>query len=185
MMRKSKRSNAWEKSSAGASKDLEAELGGFDEEIIDLEEIVEPHADAIEEDDELAFDVEILDAEAGLGFGDIGSNIESEDEFLLEDDLLQELPFFQEQKVEPEPPPAVSGVREKPEDFPLGLLPGSGEDPLDHAASSGEALAPEKTKLEEGAPAIATPVEASVSLDELIAQMEGRLVEVVREMVES
>jgi hypothetical protein len=219
MMRKSKRSITWEEPSAGSSnKKLDAEMDDLDEEIIDLEEIVEPRADAIEEDDELAFDVEILDAEAGLGFGDFESKVESEDDFLLEDDLLKELPFFQDLKAEPKPPQETVVAREKTEEFALELLPGSPEgaleeaagsaqmsaveeakpdefalDPLQEAregvleevASGGEPLAAEDTKPEDPSEPTAPPAEASVSLEEFVSQIESRLVEAVREIVES
>jgi len=219
MMRKSKRSIIWEEPSSGSSnRKLNAEIDDLDDEIIDLEEIVGPHAEAFEEDDELAFDVEILDAETGLGFGSFESKIESEDEFLLEDDLLKELPFFQELKAEAKPPQETGIAREKAEEFALELLVGSAEGALEEAAGSAEGSAPEATMpdefafssmletgedvLEEAAGGgkplaaedakakdhrepIAPPAEASVSLDDFVAQIESRLVDTVREIVES
>jgi hypothetical protein len=218
-MRKSRRSIPWEEPSAGSSNNkLDTDIDDLDEEIIDLEEIVEPGPDAVQEDDDLAFDVEILNEEAGLGFGDFESKIESEDDFLLEDDLLKELPFFQDLKAEPEVSAQTAVAKEKAAELALDLLLGSAEGALDEAAAEGVISAPEAAKPEEFAlsPALETgetflddgagggepvPVEeakpedhgeptvpaaeASVSLDEFVGRMESRLVEAVREIVES
>jgi hypothetical protein len=219
MMRKSKRSIIWEEPPSGSSnRKLDAKIDDLDEEIIDLEEIVGPHAEALEEEDELAFDVEILDAETDHGFGSFESKFESEEEFLLEDDLLKELPFFQELKAEAKPPQETGIAREKAEEFALELLVGSaegaleepagsaeasapeamkpdeiafgsmletGEDVLEEAAGGGELLAAEDAKPEDHTEPITPPAEASVSLDGFVAQIESRLVDAVREIVES
>jgi hypothetical protein len=218
MMRKSKRSIAWEEPSPGSSIELDPERDDFDEEIIDLEEVVEPHADVIEEDDELAFDVEILDAETGLTFKDFERKIESEDEFLIEGDPLKELPFFQDREAERDHPQETHVVEEKLEDFGLGFLLAGSEDVLEEVESSGEAPISEEAKPSDTARGLLSassegvldeaestweaflsgeskladddlstepPVETGVSLDEFITQIEHRLVDTVREIVES
>ena len=51
-----------------SSKDFDAEFEDLDEEIIELDdEIIELPADGLEDDEEPAFDVEILDAERQSG----------------------------------------------------------------------------------------------------------------------
>jgi hypothetical protein len=218
MMRKSKRSIAWEEPSESSSKELDAGLDDLDEEIIDLEEVIEADDDRIEEDDELSFNAEVLDAETGLDFRDFEGKVQSEDEFLVEEDLLNDLSFFQDRKAEPDPPGETAAAINEPEDFNLELLLGSSkgaseeaksseealvpeetqpEDPalalllasmegaLEEAGHSGDAPAPQETKAKDDASPVGAPVEATVSLDEFITQIESKLVDTVREMVES
>ncbi len=184
-MRKSKRSFPWEEPSPGPSREPDDERDDLEEEIIDLEEVVEPRADAIEENDELAFDVEILDAETGLDFRDFERKTESEDEFLLEGDLLKELSFFQDRKATPEPPQETHAVKEKLEDSALGALMAGTVGALEETASSADGPVPEEMKPADDALPVATPVAESISLDDFVAQIESRLVDTVREMVAS
>ena len=184
-MGKLKRLDGWEGPSAGPPKELDADLGDLDEEIIELEEVIEPHGDGIKEDDELVFDVEILDEGAGLGFGDLESKIESEDEFLLEGDLLKELPFFENRKTEREPPQAKDIAQEGPEGPALGFLLESDESASAQVEGGGEALGSAETEPEALALPVEPPAEASVPLDEFVAQIESRLVDTIREIVET
>lgn len=150
MMRKSKRSIPWEEPSAGSSNNtLDTDIDDLDEEIIDLEEIVEPGPDAVQEDDELAFDVELLDEEAGLGFGNFENKSESEDDLLFDDDLLKELPFFQDLNAEPKPPPQTAVVKETAEELTLDLLLGSTEGAFDKTSVEGVISTPEEAKSDE------------------------------------
>jgi hypothetical protein len=218
MMRKSKRSFPWEEPSTGSSQEPGAEPDDIEEEIIDLEEVVEPRSDAIEENDELAFDVEILDTEAALNFRDLDRKTESEDEFLLEDDILKEFSFFQDLKTPPAPQQETEVLIEKGDDSVLALLleghtvfteeagsraqetrmaeekttesapgpflPGSPGD-AEKALSSTDGAAPREKKPDGDALPLAPPDEASVSLDDFIARIENKLVDTVREIVES
>lgn len=187
-MRKSKRPIRWEEPSADSSKELDAELDDFDEEIIDLEYVIEPHGDGLEEDDELGLDTEILDEGSGLGLGNFESKIESEEDFLFEGDLLKELPFFDNQKAEPEPSQEQDiediGEEASAESAPW-LFVESDEGVPEEAEIEGEALVAEGTKAEVFALPGEPPAEANDSLDEFIAQIESRLVDAIREIVES
>jgi hypothetical protein len=257
-MKKPKRSAEWEESTGDSSKESDAllddldDLDDLDEEIIDLDEIVEPFSEDALHDDEFASDTEILGGKGDLAFGDLEGKMESEEDFLLEDDLLKELPFFQEEKRVPEPPRREQEVAKEPEHPALDVLletdradieefEGLTEEALipeepGHAVSELpletlllqetepevpvqpiEALLPEEKQLEIsatppepflpldaevsaqtiGAPApeemepevSAPPVEASadltVSLDDFVNQIEDRLVNTIREIVEA
>ncbi len=211
MMGKSKRFVDWEGTSAGPSEEREAGENDLDEEIIDLEEVIEPHGGSPDQDDELVFDVEILDEGTGLGFEDLAGKIESEEDFLLEGDLLKDLPFFENRESAPEPPqarevafespPAPEVAREGIEKPALGLLLERLEAPPEQVEDGGEAdeserivpdllvlpIVPEAPVMpsapEVSVLPVAPPAEASVSLDEFVAQIESRLVETIREMV--
>ncbi len=187
MMGKLKRLDGWEGPAAGPSKELDADRDDLDEEIIELDDVIEPHRDGLEDDDELVFDAEILDEGTGLGFEDLASSSESEDEFLLEGDLLKDLPFFENRRVEPEPPQVQYISREGPEGPALGLLLASDESVPDLVEDGREALGPEEaeTAPEVLALPVEPPVEASVSLEEFVAQIESRLVDTIREMVDA
>jgi len=154
MMRKSKRSFPWEEPATGSSRETDAEPDDFEEEIIDLEEVVEPRSDAVEEDDELAFDVEILDAETGLDFRDFERQSESEDEFLLEDDLLKEFSFFQDRKAAPEPPQETEVMIEKADDSALALLLEGDAGYTEEASGGGEGAAIAKEIADDSAPGL-------------------------------
>lgn len=184
-MRKPKRPIRWEEPSADSSKELDAELDDFDEEIIDLEYVIEPHGDGLEDDDELGLDTEILEEGSGLGLGNLESKIESEDDFLLEGDLLKELPFFDNQKAEPAPSQEQDIEEETSAQSVPWLFVESDEGVPEEAEIVGEAFVAEGTKAEVFALPGEPPVEASDSLDEFIAQMESRLVDAIREIVES
>ena len=186
MMKKPKKPEEWEESSLVSSKDFGAQFEDLDEEIIELDdEIIELPADGIEDDEESAFDVEILDAERPLDLKDVEVQAESDEEFLLENDLLKELPFFQDRTAETEPAHSQESVEEQPEEPAPDLFADSGEGTHEEPAGEAEASIPEETAL----PAFSQPVEApaatDVSLDDFVAQIESRLLDTVREMVES
>jgi hypothetical protein len=187
MMRKSKRPTRWEEPSAGSSKELDGEPDGFDEEIIELEHVVGPDGDDLE-DDELGLGEEILDEETGLGLGFLESKIGSEDEFLLEGDLLKDFSFFDNQKAGPKPSREQNiEEEESAEPAPGPLVEGERGIP-EEAGVEGEALVAEEMKPEVSAlplELLEPPVEASDSLEEFVAQIESRLVDAIREIVES
>ena len=184
-MGKSKRPIRWEEPSADSSKELDAELDDFDEEIIDLEYVIEPHGDGPEEDDELGLDTEILDEESGLGLGGFESKIESEEDFLLEGDLLKELPFFDNQKAEPATSQEQDIGEEASAESAPWLFGERDEGVPGESVIEGESFAAEETKAEVSALPGERPAEVSDSLDEFIAQIESRLVDAIREVVES
>ena len=184
-MGKSKRPTRWEEPSAASSEELDVEPDDFDEEIIELEEVIEPHEDGLEDDDKLGLDAEILDEETGLGLGYLESKIGSEDEFLFDSDLLKGLSFFDDRKVEREPSQEQDVGKEEFEESAPGLLVEGDKGVPEEARSEGEALIAEETKAEVFALPVEPPAEASDSLDEFIAQIESRLVDAIREIVES
>jgi hypothetical protein len=188
MMRKTKRPTRWERPSADSTKELDGERDDSDDEIIELEHVIEPDGDGFEDDDELGLDEEILDEETGLGLGYLESKIGSEDEFLLEGDLLKDFPFFKDRKADPEAPQEQDIAIEHPEEPVPGLFLNSDEGVPEEAESEGEALAAEEMKPEVFAlplEPLEPPAEASDSLEEFIAQIESRLVDAIREIVES
>lgn len=254
-MKKPKRSDEWGEPTGGPSKESDAlldDLDDLDEEIIDLDEIVDPFSEDALRDDEFASDTEILGGKGDQAFGDLEGKMESEEDFLLEDDLLKELPFFQEEKREPELPQREPEVTEEPEqpvpdvlleteradieefeglmkealiqeepghavsELPLeGLLPQEAEPevpvqpieallpeekqleisatppepfPLIEAEVSAQAIAaptPEGMEPEVSAPPVEASADLSVSLDDIVNQIEDRLVNTIREIVEA
>jgi hypothetical protein len=184
MIRKPKRPGVLEKPSADSSEDYNVELDELDD-IIELDDVIEPHGHDLEDNDKLSPDEDILDEETGLGFGDLESKIESEDEFVLDGDLFKGLPFFEDQTAEPESRQEQDLGREESEELARGLLSEIDEGTPAEAESERKPLEPEETKPEVFAPPGGPPVETSDSLDELVAQIESRLVDAVREIVES
>jgi len=236
-MKKPKHSNELEEPSTDSSKEIDAvleDLDDLDDEIIDLEDVVEPYSKGHEDDDEFVSDAEILGAEKGLGLRGFEDKTESDDEFLLEDDLLKELPFFQNEKAEPEPAQKANSVSEELEELAPELFGDSGEETLRGPEGQTEALLSEEPEqqlfvppvaasdIEEpelSAPPIEEPVpeeaqpeafvlpvaapfveepepevsvqpvpasaEAGVSLDDFVAQIENKLVDAIREIVEA
>ena len=82
--------------------------------------------------------MEILDAEHQLDLKEIEGKGESEEEFLFDDDLLKELPFFQDQPAKAEP--GESTAKAQPEPTPEEPAPGSSRIParsLKNAAAHG------------------------------------------------
>ena len=191
-MRKSKHSIELEESPPGSSKDFGAELDDLDEEIIDLEEVIEPLSDEIE-GDEPAFDAEILDAEPSLDLKDLGGKTDSEEDFLLEDDLMKELPFFQDEKAKPEVTQTAESVGEKSDDFDLDLF----LDKTKAAHEEAEAMTRGEAEPQVSTPSIEAPLEAAAapaaesaaalaaSLDDFIVQIESKLIDAARDIVES
>jgi len=187
-MRKSKHSIELEESPPSSSQDFSAELDELDEEIIDLEEVIDPLSDEVE-GDEPAFDAEILDAEQSLDLKDLGSKIDAEEDLLLEDDLMKELPFFQNEKAEPEVTPTAESAGEKLDESDLDLFIGKTTAAFDEAEPllPGEAEPKVSTPSMESsvAPAAESAAALSASLDDFIAQIENKLIEAARDIVES
>lgn len=208
-MKKLTRSDGWEDSPLVSSKSFDAEFDELDEEIIELDdEIIELPANGSEDDEGPAFDVEILDAERQLDLKGSEGKIESEEEFLLDDDLLKELPFFQDQptesepakseaatRVEPEPPPSAAEAQPEPEpeldvaalapelfsdtsetvpDFPAAPQVSAPAAPVTEAVMAAAVSSPREI-----------PAEPETSLEDFLTQIESRLLESVRELVEA
>ncbi len=177
-----------EESPKGSSKDFGAELEELDEEIIDLEEVVEPIPEETESDEQ-PFDAEILDAEQSLDLKDLGSKMDSEEEFLLEDDLMKELPFFQDEKAQPQVAQKVESAEEKVDESDLDLF----LDKIKAAHGEAKPLIPEEAEQQVSTPSIEAaampPAESAAalsgSLDDFIAQIETKLIDAAREIVES
>lgn len=185
-MKKPTKPEEWEDSPLVASKDFGVEFDELDEEIIELDdEIIELPAEGIEDDEETAFDVEILDDDRPLDLKDSVDKAESDEEFLLENDLLKELPFFQDQATEPEPDQDKETMEEPPEEPAPELFLDNSEEGHEEAASEPAVSIPEEAAL----PAFTQPAETSsaedVSMDDFVAQIENKLLDVMREMVES
>ncbi len=187
-MRKSKHSIELEESPKDSSKDFGAELEELDEEIIDLEEVIEPLSDETESDGQ-PFDAEILDADQSLDLKDLGSKVDSDEEFLLEDDLMKELPFFQDEKAQPEVTLKAESAGEKVDESDLDLF----LDKIKVAQGESETSIPEEAEPQASTPSIRTAAvpasesaaALSASLDDFIAQIEGRLIDAAREIVDS
>jgi len=185
MMKKPKKPEKWEESPLVASKDFGAEFEDLDEEIIELDdEIIELPAEGIEEE-ESPFDVEILDEDRQLDLKDGEDKAESDEEFLLESDLLKELPFFQDQAAEPEPAQSKEGAEEQPEEPAPELLADTGEEAREESAHEAELSIPEEAGAAAFSQLVEAPAASAVSLDDFVAQIESRLLDTVREMVES
>jgi hypothetical protein len=150
-MKKPKHSNEWKEPSADSAKEFEAVLGDLedsDDEIIDLDDILEPYSEDGEEDEEFASDAEILSPKGSLGLKGFDDRAESDDDFLLEDDLLKELPFFQDEKARVHAGPTEDPAGEQPEELASGLLNNIGEDPIEGPESQIEALILDERELE-------------------------------------
>jgi hypothetical protein len=152
-MKKPKNSNDWKEPSADSSKEIEAVLGDLDDsddEIIDLDDVLEPYSEDGEEDEAFASDsdVEILSPRGSLGLRGFDDSAESDDDFILEDDLLKDLPFFQDEKVEAHADPLEDSEGEHHEELAPGLLDGIGEGPIEGPESQIEALILDERELE-------------------------------------
>jgi hypothetical protein len=189
-MKKPKRAEEWEESPLVSSKDFDAEFEDLDEEIIELDdEIVELPANGLEDDEEPAFDVEILDAEHPFDLKESEGKGESEEEFLFDDDLLKELPFFQDQPAEEEPGESTAKAQVEPkseEPAPI-LYSDTGDEVPEAAPLTGEA---EVLGLEEASPPpvsepMAAPADQDGLLEDFVAQIETKLLDTVREVVEA
>ncbi|GLI34512.1 hypothetical protein [Desulforhabdus amnigena] len=196
-MKKPKRSFELEENQLNSSKDVGIGLDTEDDgEIIDLEDILNDLPDEelrVEFDDESDPDfVELLDSESGLRI-DITDAVqgaeEDEDEMLDEESLRDD--FFKEFSLtggENEPSPDLHFKEKSP------LKDEGVEDRLDFGedlfagfkAGPSEALAaePEETMMT-SAQAPETAEEVSPSLREFVFQIESRLLESVREIVEA
>jgi hypothetical protein len=195
-MKKLNRSDGWEDSPLVSSKSFEAEFDELDEEIIELDdEIIELPGNGLEDEEEPAFDVEILDADRPLGLKENEIKMESEEEFLLEDDLLKDLPFFQDQPAEAEPAKSAAGGQGEPTleepDLELfsdtSLLPPEGLEAPEGPAPAGKAEAPGFAETSPAAVSqlMETPAESDTSLEDFMIQIEIRLLDTVRELVEA
>lgn len=195
-MKKLKRSDGWEESPLVSSKSFEAEFDELDEEIIELDdEIIELPANGVEDHEELGFDVEILDTDRQLDLKENEGKMESEEEFLLEEDLLKELPFFQDQPTEPEPAKRAAGTQAEPEPAePAAALFSDTTEEIPEVPEVPEPAAPaaavEAPGFVEPIPAAfsqpqETPAEPAPSLDDFMTQLESRLLDTVRELVEA
>lgn len=188
-MKKPKRAEEWEESPLVSSKDFDAEFEDLDEEIIELDdEIVELTANGLEDDEEPAFDVEILDAEHPLDLKENEGKGEAEEEFLFDDDLLKELPFFQDQPAKAEPGESTAKAQPEPtpeEPAPV-LFADTSEVLADAAPTAGtEALGLEDTSPPPVSEPMAAPADQDVFLEDFVVRIESKLLDTVREVVEA
>lgn len=195
-MKKLKRSDGWEDSPLVSSKSFEAEFDELDEEIIELDdEIIELPANGVEDHEEPDFDVEILDTERPLDLKENEGKMESEEEFLLEEDLLKELPFFQDEPAESKP--ARSPARMPAEPTPASPAEMLLSDTTEELSEIPETLEPTAPAVAAKAPELKEPISAAVSqpqeipaepepsLEDFMSQLEGRLLDTVRELVDA
>ena len=183
-MKNLKRTDGWEDSPLVSSKSFQEEFDALDEEIIELDdEIIELPTNGVEDHEEPAFDVEILDEDRQLDMTGTEDKAESEEEFLLDEDLLKDLPFFKDEPTEAaakstaEPEPAAAG---------LDLL----SDHSDLPPEAPEPASPPKTVGEESITAGAEqpeepPPDPGPSLEDFMTQLENRLFETLRDLVEA
>lgn len=190
-MKKSKRPFDWE-TDKNSSRDLEA---GEDDEIIDLDDIIE-----LQDKQELLKDrgegeeLEILDEEVELDFGDLEA-LESDEDELLDVEFLKNLNLPQDQDALFEKGSAQRGKAESkvPKTVEPTVIveevvaPSPPEPPtvtMEAVKVTEEAAASSPADLV-AAPVAEPPAKPEVNLDEVVAGIEARLLEAVRGMVES
>jgi len=188
-MKKLKRTDGWEDSPLVSSKSFQEEFDELDEEIIELDdEIIELPTNGVEDHEEPAFDVEILDEDQQLDLRDTEDKAESEEEFLLDEDLLKDLPFFKDEPTEAAPTKAAAKSPAEPEPAAAGLELLS--DSSDLPPEAPEPASPLKTAGEESITAgaeqpEAPPPDPGPSLEDFMTQLENRLFETLRDLVEA
>jgi len=188
-MKKLKRTDGWEDSPLVSSKSFQEEFDELDEEIIELDdEIIELPTNGVEDHEEPAFDVEILDEDQQLDLRDTEDKAESEEEFLLDEDLLKDLPFFKDEPTEAAPTKAAAKSPAEPEPAAAGLELLS--DSSDLPPEAPEPASPLKTVGEESITAGAEqpeepPPDPGPSLEDFMTQLENRLFETLRDLVEA
>lgn len=186
-MKKQKKAAEWEEQAPDTSKDLEMDFEDFDEDIIELEDVVEP--ETIENDEDL-FDTEILDADSELALVDsLESSEESDEDLFLDEDLLKEFPFLEEKK----PAPGKTKPPKESEDLDKQSVT------LEGLAAGAIAMGAVKEKLQSpGTDSKVLPVgvqeselttksseETSRLVDELISSLEGKLSDLIEKIVEA
>jgi hypothetical protein len=182
-MKKPKRSDEWEEPSADSSKEIEAvldnlgDLDDLDDEIIDLDDVIEPFSEGHEDDDEFASDADILDAKGSLGLRGFEDKAESDDDFLLEDDLLKELSFFQDEKAEAETDRTADSMEEELEELGPGFFGDSDEEAVEGSESQTEALVLDERELEAFVFPVAAPVAEEPELEFFASPVAESLVE--------
>jgi len=195
-MKKLKRSDGWEDSPLVSSKSFEAEFDELDDEIIELDdEIIDFPANGVEDHEEPGFDVEILDTDRQLDLKENEEKMESEEEFLLEEDLLKELPFFQDEPAKSKPARSPARMPAEPTlASPAEMLLSDTTEELPEVPETPEPAAPavaaKAPELEEPVPVAPgqlpeVPIEPEPSLEDFMTQLEGRLLDTVRELVEA
>lgn len=188
-MKKLKRTDGWEDSPLVSSKSFQEEFDELDEEIIELDdEIIELPTNGVEDHEEPAFDVEILDEDQQLDLRDTEDKAESEEEFLLDEDLLKDLPFFKDEPTEAAPTKAAAKSPAEPEPAAAGLELLS--DSSDLPPEAPEPASPPKTVGEESITGGAEqpeepPPDPGPSLEDFMTQLENRLFETLRDLVEA
>lgn len=188
-MKKLKRTDGWEDSPLVSSKSFQEEFDELDEEIIELDdEIIELPTNGVEDHEEPAFDVEILDEDRQLDLRETEDKAESEEEFLLDEDLLKDLPFFKDEPTEAVPAKAAAKSPAEPEPAAAGLDLLS--DHSDLPPEAPEPSSPPKTVGEESITAGAEqpeepPPDPGPSLEDFMTQLENRLFETLRDLVEA
>lgn len=186
-MKKPKRSVEWEAPEGSPSEDLAMQFDDQDEEIIDLEEIVETPKQAVVEDEGEDLEVEILDADEELDLTDLELDLENdleEEEGSGTDfaadlslsslsseagELEQEVEVLEEDVPEEEAEPVVDLSQDSGSTSPVQVE----EEPT-------VAAMPEETEPPATEPPAQTP-----SAEAFVAQIETRLLEVVKEVVEA
>jgi len=188
-MKKLKRTDGWEDSPLVSSKSFQEEFDELDEEIIELDdEIIELPTNGVEDHEEPAFDVEILDEDQQLDLRDTEDKAESEEEFLLDEDLLKDLPFFKDEPTEAAPTKAAAKSPAEPEPAAAGLellsdssdLPPEAPEPASPLKTAGEESITTGAEQPE-----APPPDPGPSLEDFMTQLENRLFETLRDLVEA
>ncbi|MGA7878952.1 MAG: hypothetical protein WCA08_25055 [Desulfoferrobacter sp.] len=178
-MKKPKRPGEWQDFDVDSTEHASFDLGvdDEDEEIIELDDVLEIPEEAT------ASGVEIADADSELDLKGIEVDFETDEEIFLEDDLGQF--SFDEEKMRDT---HLEQVADAPQDL---FSEQEAELSLEHEeeALSPILTAPDQVKVDEGSlpePELsAEEKQEKVSVDEFITQIEGRLLEALRQMVEA
>lgn len=168
-----------------------------DEEILDLEDIIDLEDEALEDDDHLGLDAEILDADEDFDIGDLGMSQKKDDlsedlEEDLEDDFLKDLSFSEDEIPVGAPQAAdlrglEGGLSLKEAEQEKDAAPMGAEAALGAAAVAVAASVAGGARPDAGGEALAarTAPELDRILDEVLASMETRLMDAIRAMVEA
>ncbi len=178
-MKKPKRPGEWQDFDVDSTEhtSFDLDVDDEDEEIIELEDVLEIPEEAT------ASGVEIADADSELDLKGIEVDFETDEEIFLEDDLGQF--SFDEEKMR-------DTHLEQDADAPQDLFPEQEAErslEREEEALSPIPTAPDQVKVDEGSlpePELsAEEKQEKVSVDEFITQIEGRLLEALRQMVEA
>ncbi len=209
-MKRSRRHTGLEDDENEMAKEPEIDLDQDEdgEDVVDLEDIVEPKDGALEDEEDFDLDTEILDVDSDPGFGDLGAEHESDIDSVGEEDFLVDFSaeepkkkdlkkaadpakgheaefvdplfaLFTEKPAEPDSEPKEPAKEPlEPRPQPFVLQPSPDRPEVSVTAQEGPAENPPEASVE-------APPSLDERLDAFVAQIEAKLLSAVREIVES